>query len=491
MCYKLGLIAQRLARRGSGGWVACLSEAQAWSADWSLMIRGVLLVVIDCLRADHVSAQGYARETTPTLDGLARRGILWEQAYSVSSWTKPSVTSILSGLYPSQHGAIEGIKRSRGRLKLTTSVLESASPTLAEVFSAHGWRCGAFINNAQLGRFSRLDRGFETYEPAAGKADRILEAYANWLRRDAGRPAFAYLHFLEAHWPYKPRRRHVAMFGGDRDTNFFRDFSARDFGKLRGAIKRKEVSLTEDHLEQMIQMYDGAIRRLDGKLRLLLQMIEESGLGDEVAVVVTADHGDAFLDHGTIGHGHSLYDELTHVPLVAFVPGGPSCVRRTEPVSQVNLGATLLGMAGIRGEMPGVDLLSPLASGHDSDRPVFGELRVGRRYDQFVRRRRWKLHRKYKFTQLDGAAARHVSASRLMRECPFEVSHELYDMVMDPSEREDLAGDPQYGRTVNEMLDALNDWWEGVSGASADERASTVEVDASIEERIRALGYVE
>ncbi len=94
-------------------------------------IQGILLIVIDCLRADRVSAAGYHRPTTPTIDRLAAQGVLWEQAYCVSSWTRPSVTTMLTGLYPSEHGAFEGIKRSRGKTTVTTDVLRSGEPTLA------------------------------------------------------------------------------------------------------------------------------------------------------------------------------------------------------------------------------------------------------------------------------------------------------------------------------------------------------------------------
>jgi len=323
-----------------------------------VVLRCVLLIVIDCLRADHVRAYGYDRETTPTIDRLAAEGTLWEKAYSASSWTKPSVTSLLTGLYPSEHGAFEGIKRSKGKHRVTTDVLSSYRPTLAEMFSRNGWRCGAFINNAQLGEFSRLDRGFDRYVPNAGKADHLIGLFRSWLEEDVDKPFFGYLHFLEAHWPYKPRRRHMRMFGGDRDTNCFRDYSARDFGKLRRAVSRQQETLSEQQLAQMIQMYDGAVRRLDGKVKLLLAMLKERGLDDRVSVVVTADHGEEFLEHGRIGHGQSLYEELTHVPLVAWSPGERGGIRRGEMVSHVDLGGTLLTMAGVEHDWSGCDLRS-------------------------------------------------------------------------------------------------------------------------------------
>ncbi|MEK6677087.1 MAG: sulfatase-like hydrolase/transferase, partial [Planctomycetota bacterium] len=237
------------------------------------MAKGILLIVIDCLRADHVSRYGYDHPTTPTLDELASRGTLWTRAHSVSSWTKPAVTSLLTGLYPREHGAYQGIKRSKGRSWATTDVLVTAQPTLAESLTAAGWRCGAFLNNAQLDEFTRLNRGFERYTSDAGQADRLFGIFEEWLRAKPGNPWFAYLHLLEAHWPYKPRRRHVALFGGNRDTNRFREFSARDFGRLRHSVHQGEKNLTDNDREELIQMYDGAVRRLDGKLRTLLKTL--------------------------------------------------------------------------------------------------------------------------------------------------------------------------------------------------------------------------
>lgn len=449
------------------------------------MVRGVLLIAIDCLRSDHVSAYGYHRETTPTIDSLANQGFLWEKAYSASSWTKPSVTSILTGLYPSEHGAFEGIKRSKGQGILTTDVLQSGAPTLAETFAAAGWRCGAFINNAQLGEFTKLDRGFSAYAPMAGKADRLIGIFLEWLEADLKKPFFGYLHLLEAHWPYKPRRRHVAMFGGDRNTNHFRDFSARDYGRLRRAISQGETKLSDEQLEHMIQMYDGAVRRLDGKLKIILAMLKEFGLRDQTAIIVTADHGEEFLDHGRIGHGQSLYDELTHVPLVASVPDLDAGVRRPEPVSQVDLAATLLGIAGVPNGFKGRNLCASAAS----DRPVIGELRVGKRFTQSIRSDPWKLHRHFKFRPENGELARNVSPRSLIDNCPHDVVLELYDTSCDPAERHDLSAEPRCRDIVSRLVDQLDTWWR--EAAPADSGGGDVEVDRELEQRIRALGYMD
>ena len=450
-------------------------------------MRAVLLIVIDCLRADHVSSYGYHRETTPTIDRLAERGVSWDAAHSASSWTKPSVMSLLTGLYPTQHGAFQGIKRSRNHATVVTDILRSSRPTLAECFNNAGWRCGAFINNAQLGSFTKLDRGFDQYVPTAGKADNLINLFANWLEKDLDTPAFGYLHFLEAHWPYKPRRRHIAMFGGDRDTNHFRDFSARDYGRLRRAVSHGETALPAEHLEQMIQMYDGAVRRLDGKIKIVLGLLKKLGLEDDTAIVVTADHGDEFLEHAHLGHGQSVYKELTNVPLIACFPGGPTGTRIAEPVSHTDLPQTLLNLAGTTETVAGHDLLD----GRGEHGPVVSELRIRRRYEQCLRYGDWSLHRKYKFeVEAESINDRH-SPRQWTADHPFELTQELYDLAEDPDEQTDLIRHP-YGQTVlGELTERFDTWWTDLPTEDSADQAGEVELDPRVVEHLRSLGYLE
>lgn len=451
------------------------------------MPRAVLVITIDCLRADHVSAYGYPRDTTPTLDRLAESGVLWEQAHSTASWTKPSVTSMLTGLYPTQHGAFEGLKRNKGRLTVTTDTFNGKHPTLAERLSAGGWRCAAFINNAQLGQFSGLQRGFDRYMPQAGKADRLLEHFAQWLAEDDGRPVFAYLHFLEAHWPYKPRRRHVALFGGNRDTNYFRDHSARDFGRLCRAISRGGDELPDEQLQQMIQMYDGAVRRLDGKLKVLLNLLEQRGVREETALFVTADHGEEFLEHGKIGHGQALYNELTHVPLIASLPGGPVGRRIRTPVSLVDLSDTVARVAGVEREDGAANLLD---APHTLS-PVVSEIRIRRRYTQAIRVGDWRLHRRYTFERQEDPDALRQRPHELLGSVPHTVRHELYHVGDDKDEQINLADEPICREARERMIAEMDAWWSRAIAAIDDGPAREVEIDSTVVQRLRELGYVE
>lgn len=451
------------------------------------MVRCALLIVFDCLRADHVSCYGYPRATTPTMDALAAKGVLWEQAYSTSSWTKPSVLSLLTGLYPSQHGGFEGVKRSKGRSGVTTDALRPTTTTLAERLSASGFRCGAFINNAQLGPFTGLNRGFEAYVPNAGKADRLIGLFSDWLGQGKGQPSFAYLHFLESHWPYKPRRRHIALFGGDRDTNLYRDYSARDFGRLRRALSHGDATLVGGALEQMIQMYDGAVRRLDGKLKVILSVLDELKLRDRTALFVTADHGEEFLDHGQIGHGQSLHEELTHVPMIASIPSGLTGVRRRLPVSQVDVAPTLLDWLGVEANGGERNLLAE----ESGSRPVFGELRIRNRYMQTIRRGEVKLHRRFKFQMPAEGGSPTSPPTEWPASLPHTVQQALYHISTDPHECVNLAEDEAHASECADLGAELDRWGEGLRVEPGEDSMHEVEIDSRVVQRLRDLGYID
>jgi|GEM_PF-6106878 len=466
---------------------AATSANELFTTGVEKMPRTILLIVLDCLRADHVCSYGYSRATTPNIDALAEQGCLWENAYSLSSWTKPSVASILTGLYPTQHGAFRGVKRSKAGQSARTDALRSPTPTLAESLSTAGWRCGAFINNAQLGEFTHLNRGFSSYAPAVGKADRLIGIFLEWLEAAADRKNFAYLHFLDTHAPYQPRRRHVAMFGGNRDSNLYRDFSARDYARLRRTISDGQRTLSDEELEQMMQMYDGAIRRLDGKLRIILAMLKELGLRDRTAIFITADHGEEFMEHGQIGHGQALYTELTHVPLIAQTPGGPSGVRRNTPVSQVDLSHTIQRLAQVEHPTPGCNLLDF----DTTPRPVCSELLVGRRYTQTLRRAGFSMHRRYKFERSDVDSDAAATPREWVVSRSIKPKTELYDLRTDAGEHENLTKAAEQKVTRKKLSAAMDTWWSGLEMPDAGAASGNVEIDSQVVQRLRELGYMD
>ncbi len=446
----------------------------------------VILAVIDCLRPDHLGFAGYPRPTSPTLDEWAARGIVWEQAHSASSWTRPAVTSLLTGLYPAQHGVLSGIRHRDGRARSFCESYAGAHPTLAERFRTAGWRCAAFIHNAQLGPFSGMDRGFDEYWWDKGDAPVILDALERWLAAEPGRPAFVYLHFLEVHWPYRPRRRHVQLFGGDRDTNPFYPLAGPDFGKLRRSVERHEMTLAPSDVEQIVQLYDAMIRRLDKQIHELEALLERLQRLRRAALVVTADHGDEFYDHAMIGHGHSLYEELTHVPLLARLPDGPAGLRISRPVSVVDLADTLLQCGHIRDAWTQTSLLEP----NSVPRPVVSELRTKHRYVQAIQCASWKLHRRFRLADAEPPDVRQYSPAD-WRKSAQEIQHELYDLSADPHEQTNRRDDAACRERCMALELELDRWWDSCRSGQPAALRQLVEVDERIVSRLRDLGYME
>lgn len=458
------------------------------------MVRNILLIVIDCLRADHVSCYGYPRQTTPNIDRLAAEGHLWEQANSVCCWTRPSVASIFTGLYPTQHGAFEYIKRSGGASGTTTDALRTSQPTLAETLASHGWRSGAFARNEQLGEYTKLNRGFDRYVPDAGKSRELIEKYRGWVEESLGVPSFAYLHLMEAHWPYRARERHLSLFGGNLDNNCFRNCTGVEYGELKRALSVGEASIPPFQLEQMVQMYDACVLRADEQVGLILETLEALGIGDETAVIVTADHGEEFLEHGGLGHGQGLFEELIHVPMVMRIPGRDGPIRYPHPVSQVDLASTVLELAGISDhkDTKGRDFF---ASAH-GDRPLFSERRKRKRYSQTIRHGQWKFHRRYKFKIPNEEFDPCMATQDMLAIYRHKVVRELYDIQNDPNEQEDLSGDPQFVDVRERLEGQLDDWWNRVNASRQEDQVESdgvadVEMDPRVLERLRDLGYLE
>ena len=282
--------------------------------------QNLVLIMIDTLRSDHVSSYGYRRRTTPFLDGLAAEGVQL-QGYSVSSWTKPSIATLLTGLYPQRHQAI-------GR----RDVLAVDLPYLPEILQDSGRTTVAFISNLNAGRKWGFGRGFSEYLQTrpVGKLDgsRVNRRVLPLL--DALQPPFAlYLHYVDPHDPYRP------------DALRFGEPSA-------GFVQPRRVEATdEDAIESLINQYDSEILELDGYLRQLFEELLRRELLGDTLVIVTADHGEEFGEHGRLTHGHGLYEEVLRVPFVAWAEEGLAPWKSAQPFHQVDFLPTILEALGV------------------------------------------------------------------------------------------------------------------------------------------------
>jgi arylsulfatase A-like enzyme len=327
-----------------------------------------LVVVLDTVRADHTSAYGYHRKTTPNLTRLSARGVRFERAYSTGHWSLPSHASLFTGLLASRHGAHN-----------EHLALDGQHPTLAEILADHGYETANFTGSPWIGPGTGMSRGFQHSRQVWQRpmfdsfllANRVYSALAapdrdkggadtvagirNWLaQRDPARPYFLFVNVFEAHAPYQQvprefRRRFVPEDLSLRDLESIgtRVTTATQNGnRLAGA----DIAIGRD-------MLDGAIAAADAVLGGILELVEE-----EVICVVVSDHGELFGEHTLFGHSNTLYEPLIRVPMVMAGGSLPAGLVVQELVSLVDVMPTLLGLAGIREpEVDGIDLRGVLA----------------------------------------------------------------------------------------------------------------------------------
>ena len=441
------------------GVAAALAVATGCAAESSPNApKGVVVVVVDCLRADQLAAYGAKIRAAPRLDELAAAGVVFGDAFSVGSWTRPSLPSLFTGLYPAEHGLSEPFLQ-RGR-SLVQRRLPPEAVTIAEAFRDAGFRTAMIGEQPLLAREFQLDQGFEEYRHREGSAAAIRKRFLDWLQDDPGAPFFAYLHLLELHWPYCPQ----STFGAFDPTPGSPSLCIGE--KQNRKIDRRIDPGSEADVRALRARYSEELLELDGEIGALFDALRARSLWEETLVVVTSDHGEELLEHGSFRHGHTLYDELLRVPLV-FKP--PSSWRiapgaRVEgPVENRSLAPTLFELAG-RAVPPDVSApsLVPWLLGRAPAHPP-AEVAIAQSSGLYsVRKGGWKL--------ITSNRGRHF---------------ELFDLAADPAERENLAA--SHPERVAEMKALLRQWRAQLRPLPA-AKASPLEAETT--EGLRALGYL-
>lgn len=436
----------------------------------------VLLVSIDTLRADHVHAYGYGLPTTPSIDRLAREGALFQRAVSPSSWTLPTHVTMLTGLAPVVHGVNQPLG-----IRLGPEVV-----TLPEVLWARGYHTAGFVAGGYLSAEYGHIQGFDQYDDysvpnlcrleratyrncsTSAKLFRAVDAHLNaWDVAGRSRPFFVFLHLWDVHNDYLPPPPYDTAFAPGGDLGFTVGMM------IDGVID--PASLTAEQRSHMIGLYDGEILYTDAWIGRLLERLEALGVLDETVIVVTADHGEELGDRGRWGHRETLYDENVLVPLVMRLPSRipPGTVVR-EQVRLADVVPTILSLLGIRDSELSRDEekltvgeardLTPLLA--DSPREDLPSIAFGELYGklEFARTATWKLIRQ------EGDRMR----------------VELYDLVADPAEANDIAGEhPEVVRELSAQLDA----WRRRSELG--NHTGSVQPPEAGLDQLRALGYIE
>ncbi len=418
----------------------------------------VLFLVLDTQRADHLGAYGYARPTSPNIDALASGSVLYEQAFSASSWTFPSHASFFTGLLPQEHRA--GAMRH--------SYLDRQFPTVAEAFESAGYATGAFIANGYwVGRQTGLNRGFIRFEdfygnagdavtrtalgriaayplrlrlgliemPGRKRVNRINSDFLEWTEGLNGRPFMAFLNYFDVHGPLLPPPPFEGRFAGGpvligKQTGF-------------GALDSDMGEYSPEQIQEAIDRYDESLLSLDAGIGNLIESLRSRGLLDRTIIVLTSDHGESFGEHGMMFHGHSMFRDQIHVPLVIRVPGGTGAgTRVSQPVGTERLASTMLALAGVpQHDIPGEPL--PMTDDNTAPEPVFGGAAKRSTGGAFPTARGWVtsvVSGSYHFILMEDGT-RHVYA------------------LSDHQEVRDLAASPELADSVRNWVERYRDSW--------------------------------
>jgi len=429
----------------------------------------VLLISIDTLRADHLGVYGYERPTSPRIDALAEESIVFDAAFTTAPWTLPAHASMLTGLYPEEHGA--------GHATVFTPLAEDVG-TVSERLSAAGYRTIAHVGGGYVGRAYGLDRGFDEWLDRHGATlESVLPETLAALSEAGGEPFFLFLHTYGVHGPYKHPDR-------------FPSFRVPGRSEPK-PIWREVASMTlHQHLDlgrfsgpgDAIAGYDSCIRFVDDQVGRLLDFLERRGMLDDSLIVVTSDHGESFLERGRyISHGYTFFEEEVRVPLVVRVPGAERTGRSDVLVDSTDVAALLLEVAGVAPSEP-LSGASPLAriEGRTPRREL---VRGGSAYTGglYGRTARWKV-----MTAVPSMGAHGLrQPTSLLPD--FDGDEQVYEVSADPGEIRNLTGElarhPAEVWTLHQQLGRLQQPGRG--------NASREFLDSEQARRLEALGYLD
>jgi arylsulfatase A-like enzyme len=432
----------------------------------------VVLIIVDTLRADHIGAYGARNVSTPAMDALARDGIVFERAYAQSSWTRPSISSIVTGLYPGSHSVMH-----------KTDLLPAEVVTIAESMREAGYRTSGFVTNINVAPSFNFQQGFDEYRYLAPNfffgatdsgsklalysvmrlvrerflskekwvahyyqdADTVNRMALPWVDSHRGDRSFVLIHYMDPHDPY-----------------FEIPYNGR-------AIARVDTpNPAPERAEELRALYATNIEYFDTFLAKVFAQLEAQGLYKEALIVLTADHGEEFHEHGGWWHGTTLYDEQIHVPLIVKLPGNRNAgARETALARSVDIAPTLLTVAGasVPAAVQGRDLFGNTTA----PAGVYAEEDHEGNVLESIRTTDWKL----------------ILANPGNPRGLAEIA--LYDLVADPGERNNVAaGETSRVAELKKDLVTLRD----ASRASAVSGVSGAIDDADME-RLKALGYVD
>jgi arylsulfatase A-like enzyme len=448
----------------------------------------VVIHVIDTLRADRLGVYGYAKPTSPNIDALAAESVLFEQASAPAPWTLPSVVSLLTSTFPTEHGVL-----------VDGQQISPRHVPLAERLRSAGYATISLSSNAFAGPWSGLHRGYDGAF-VFDKSGPPLAPVRKWLDGLNDRLFFLYFHTTEPHDPYNPGTQRIRRFGQvsaetqsriNEDLVTYREKTKVDFkaGRKPGATDNtaeqdNAMAALHEARADIEVLYDAAIRKADDKVGRLIEELRQRKLWDRTLLILLSDHGEEFGDHGGWQHDQSLYEELVHVPLIIHFPGAQHAgIRVREPVRLIDIVPTIadiLGNPEVGKDTRGDSLLRLFTGSGDPEThmTVVAE-----------RRNRKKYYRPYKVSRGDeNIVVRQGHWKGIWNVEPDTM--ELYDLKTDPGEKRNLAG------SQPDRADALARFarqWHARTIAYAVMRSApgSPTLDEETTRSLRSLGYIQ
>lgn len=414
----------------------------------------IILIIVDCLRADHLSCYGYHRKTSPHIDALAAESARFRQAITQAPNTLLSFTSIFTSRYVSSH-----------RVDALDRALADSALTLAEIFKIYNYKTAAFAGGLLLNPLFRLDQGFDTYyhidKTSASFKDTFPRA-VEWAREKSGKKEkfFLLVHGNDLHTPYsfpassiydkgfKVNSKLGSLYG--RDAEILPVYK----GKLLLRENREALKLSDDDMNHLVARYDEGINYVDGLIGDFIGSLRSANLLDRTIIILTADHGEGLFDHDYFFHDFNLYESTLRVPLLIKIPG-MAAKDIAQQVQLIDLMPTMLELSGIEVNKDAQGRsLKPLLSGAEGaaiHKAVFSENYVG---GKAMRSDGWKL-------------------------IWFPERIELYDLKSDPAERTDLAG------VKTEIVEAMKkELSSGLAAGKGDDLSWPIMADEEFADRM-------
>ncbi len=437
------------------------SPVQAAPVTQSQKKPNIIIYLIDALRADRLEPYNYPKPTSPHIKEFASESVVFENAYAQTAWTRASVATIMTGLYPSSH--------------LTESRLDTLPdflPTIASELKTHGYATHAFATNGNVSNAFGFHRQFDSYRQFGERpnskeihvqSNELFGHVKTFLEQGIPQPAFLYVHATDPHEPYTP-----APFA----LNIPEGCNPDDIRMYRPHIGKYGKKAFDDNDLACIQaLYDSEVLKADYYFGQFIDLLKHKGLYDNSVVILTADHGEEFLEHGFFKHGQTLHEAEIRIPLIVHFPGRQHAKKRIKGYARhMDILPTILDIVS-RKVPPGVQgtTLMPRLNGDFFPGPVFGELTLDTHEGKYLILDRFKLLEQKRFSG---------------------VTRRLFDIVADPLEKTELSN--RYSVRFGYMKRLLNEWTDSQQKRKALlKKPHGAVLDKDTEEALKALGYLQ